>query len=237
MKKIKFFLLHIFFSQNFFSRILRKLFIHKHTTRFFFYKKNGFNFNKVLDIGAYEGNWTKMFKQLYPFSKILMIEANSDKEKILKKIGSYNIAVLGAENNKKVNYYKGENYAETGNSVYLENSEIKFKSEEREIQTLTSLLGPNDSFDLIKMDVQGSELDIIKGGLNIIKNTKFLLIELQNFNYNSGAPRIEVVVSFLKDLDFEFIDVFDLLYSYDGRLIALDGFFINKRFEGLKRIL
>jgi hypothetical protein len=87
------------------------------------------------------------------------------------------------------------------------------------------------------MDVQGSELDIIKGGLNIIKNTKFLLIELQNFSYNSGAPRIEVIVSFLKDLDFEFIDVFDLLYSYNGSLIALDGFFINKRFEGLKRIL
>ena len=65
------------------------------------------------------------------------------------------------------------------------------------------------------MDVQGSELDIIKGGLDIIKNTIFLLLELQTQEYNKGAPRIEEVISFLKDINFEFIDIFDLLYSLD----------------------
>jgi hypothetical protein len=86
------------------------------------------------------------------------------------------------------------------------------------------------------MDVQGSELDIIKGGLDVIKNTKFLLMELQTLEYNKGAPRIENVISYLKDLDFEFIDIFDLLYSKNGHLIQLDGFFINKRFRDSKKI-
>lgn len=231
MDKFLFILLTFFFSQNFLSRMLRKYSKHGHKQRFFFYKKQGLNFQKVLDLGAFEGNWTKMFKRLFPSSQILMVEANSEKEKILSSVGDYKIVLLGAEDNKEVDYYKGQNSAQTGNSMFLENTKIEFKSEKRRTRTLASLLGANECFDLIKMDVQGSELDIIKGGLNIIKNTKFLLIELQMVEYNKGAPKSEEVIFFLKDINFEFIDIFDLFYSNDGRLVQVDGFFINKRFK------
>jgi FkbM family methyltransferase len=225
--------LSFFFSQNFLSRMLRKYSKQGHKQRFFYYKKKGLNLHKVLDVGAFEGNWTKMFKSFFPSSQILMVEANSEKEKILSSIGDYKIALLGAEDNKEVDYYKGQNSAQTGNSIFLENTKIEFKSEKRRTQTLTSLLGANESFDLIKMDVQGSELDIIKGGLNIVKNTKFLLIELQMTEYNKGAPKSEEVISFLKDINFEFIDIFDLLYSNEGCLVQVDGFFVNKKFKEL----
>ena len=213
-----------------------------HTQRFSFYKDKGLNFTKVLDIGAFEGHWTAMFKQLFPLSEVLMVEANFEKEsnlKSLKHLGDYKIALLGAENDKEVDYYKCLDSAiATGNSIFQENTNFKFQSEKRKTQTLNFLLEKNitKEFDLIKMDVQGSELDIIKGGLDVIKNTKFLLMELQTLEYNKGAPRIENVISYLKDLDFEFIDIFDLLYSKNGHLIQLDGFFINKRFRDSKKI-
>ena len=41
----------------------------------------------VLDIGAFEGIWTQNFKNIYPDADVLMIEANEEKEEILKKIG------------------------------------------------------------------------------------------------------------------------------------------------------
>jgi FkbM family methyltransferase len=41
---------------------------------------------------------------------------------------------------------------------------------------------------LVKIDVQGCELDILKGGINIINNAKYLVIELHNIQYNRGAP-------------------------------------------------
>ena len=156
-----------------------------HIQRFSFYKNQGLNFKNVLDIGAFEGHWTVMFKQLFPSSEILMIEANFDKEtnlKSLKHLADYKIVLLGAENNKDVDYYKClDSTIATGNSIFQENTNFKFQSEKRKTQTLNFLLEKNISkeFDLVKMDVQGSELDIIKGGLNIIKNTKFLLMESQ----------------------------------------------------------
>ena len=70
------------------------------------YRNMGLKFDKVLDIGAFEGVWTQNFKNIYPDADVLMIEANEEKEEILKKIGSYKIALLGKENNKEVDYYK-----------------------------------------------------------------------------------------------------------------------------------
>ena len=133
-----------------------------HYKRLIFYKNQGINLKRILDIGACNGLWSKMFKDAFPESDILMIEANSDKEEILRKIGKYKIALLGSEQGKEVNYYKSFNN-DSGNSIYLENTKYLFKPEKRRITTLKSLLD-KDYFDLIKMDVQGSELDIIKGG-------------------------------------------------------------------------
>ena len=80
------------------------------------------------------------------------------------------------------------------------------------------------------MDVQGSELNIIKGALPIIKNTKYLLLELQTYPYNKGAPQIEEVVSYLHSLGFGFVDLFDLMYS-NNHLIQVDGLFINRNIK------
>lgn len=77
------------------------------------------------------------------------------------------------------------------------------------------------------MDVQGAELDIIKGGLPIIKNSKYLLLEMQLLMFNKGAPRIEEVISYLHSIGFKFIDIFDFIYEGSQDLIQIDGLFIN----------
>ena len=199
--------------------------------RFVYYKKLGLDFRKVLDIGAYDGGWTTMFKRIFPESDVLMIEANQEKEQALKSKGNYIIALLGSEDNKQVNYYKCKNsQIATGNSIYEENTFHEFKIEKRKTQKLSSISNIQGSYDLIKIDVQGSELEIIKGGLDLIKNTKFLLLEVSLANYNKGAPKIAEVLNFLDNINFELIDVFDLNYNSDC-LIQFDGFFKNKSFN------
>ena len=195
-----------------------------------YFKKINIDFKKVLDIGAYEGEWTKMFKSFYPEADVLMLEANIDKESFLKDIGQYKIAVLGKEDNKEVDYYKCLDGVPTGNGIYEENTQFKFEPEKRTSTTLTTLLGSNDGYDLIKMDVQGSEKDIIEGSLPIIKNTKFLLLEMQTVQYNKGAPRLSEMIHYLHSIDFEFIDIFDLKYDRDC-LIQMDALFINRDIE------
>ena len=63
-----------------------------HEKRFNHYKNLNVQFKTVLDIGAYEGHWAKLFTSIYPDANVLMIEANTEKENILKQIGNYKIA-------------------------------------------------------------------------------------------------------------------------------------------------
>ena len=201
-----------------------------HRKRLEYYRKVNINFNKVLDIGAYEGEWTKTFKYYYPTADVLMIEANTEKESVLKEIGNYKIAVLGKTDDEEVNYYKCLNGVPTGNGIYPENTDYKFEPEKRKAITLSTLLGSDDGFDLIKMDVQGAERDIIQGSLPIMANTKFLLLELQTVQYTKGTPRFSEMVTYLHDLGFEFVDIFDLKYDRDC-LIEMDCLFINRNVE------
>jgi len=198
-----------------------------HRKRLQYYKDQGSIFNKVLDIGAYEGEFYLMFKEFFPKADILMIEANEEKESRLKSIGPYKIALLGSEDNKEVDYYKCKDGVPTGNGIYRENTQFKFESEKKKSITLPTLLGSDNGYDLIKMDVQGSELDIIKGALPIIKRTDSLLLELQTLEYNKGAPMASDVISYLQGIGFDMVDILNLMYS-ENHLIQVDVLFINR---------
>ena len=40
--------------------------------------------------------------------------------------------------------------------------------------------------DLIKMDIQGAEMDVLKGAQDCLKTCKDLIVELQTVEYNKG---------------------------------------------------
>ena len=63
--------------------------------------------------------------------------------------------------------------------------------------------------------------------MSVINNTKFLLLELQIIEFNKGAPKFYEVMSFLNKINFEIIDMLDLLYSNNGVLIQIDALFKN----------
>ena len=44
--------------------------------------------------------------------------------------------------------------------------------------------------DLVKIDVQGSERDVMQGGMETIRHAKHLIVEMQHMEYNEGAPLV-----------------------------------------------
>lgn len=200
-----------------------------HRKRLSYLKATGVEVRRALDVGAFEGKWTSLLREVYPAAQVMMIDANTDKEALLRAMGDCRIAVLGDTDGKEVDYYKCQDGdAGSGNGIYRENTPFKFAPEKRQCVTLATLLGSDDGFDLIKMDVQGAELDVIRGGISVVRNSRYLLLELQTHNYNLGAPHFEEVVAFLRSEGFGVIDIVDLMYSGD-KLIQVDVLFKNKR--------
>ena len=200
-----------------------------HPKRLAYLRASGVELRRVLDLGAFEGKWTMLLKKVYPEAKVLMVDANTDKEPFLRPLGDFRIAVLGEVDGREVDYFKClDGDAGSGNGIYRENTGYKFGAEKRRCVTLSTLLGSDEGYDLIKMDIQGAELDVIRGGLPIIRNSRFLLLELQTHNYNLGAPHLEEVVAFLHGEGFGVVDIVDLMYSGD-KLIQVDVLFRNRK--------
>jgi hypothetical protein len=57
--------------------------------------------------------------------------------------------------------------------------------------------------DLIKMDVQGAELDIIKGASETLKSVNHVILELQKVEYNKGAPLSDAVIAYMNEIGFD----------------------------------
>lgn len=194
--------------------------------------KSEFNFNPttILDVGANNGWFSDMCKQIWPSSNITLIEANPCFEPILDgKQYDFTICLLGNENKPDVPFYiLKEEPGSTASSIYKEISE--YFSGDKYTTISLPMYRLDDvtiyPFDFIKMDTQGSELDIIKGGINTVKKCKYLLIEVSLVPCNEGAPLKEDVVNYLKSINFKVVST---PYSHylNGKLLQEDLLFEN----------
>lgn len=172
-----------------------------------------------LDIGVCKGHAISfILEQLPSLTKIEMIEANElhrpDLEKISKQFNiPFHIEVLSAEI-KEVTFYLDGRGAEStgpGNSYYLEDTPhyLNTPSEVRITNTLDNMYDDSFIFDLIKMDTQGSELDIIKGGKNLISRTNAIILEENEFRYNFGAPLHSEIKEYMESIGFVLAELLD----------------------------
>jgi hypothetical protein len=55
------------------------------------------------------------------------------------------------------------------------------------------------------MDIQGAEMDVLKGAQECLKTCKDLILELQHVHYNKGAPLVDEVVDYVESLGFKLV--------------------------------
>ena len=198
--------------------------------------KNYFEPKSILDIGANVGQFYNESKNIFPSSYYYLIEGNENCEVVLKTLNvDYSICLL-SDSEKDVEFYirKYEPRC-TGNSIYRENTSFydddQITIEKKKTQTLSFLLN-NKSFDLIKIDVQGSEIDIINGGKDIFKKAKGVLMEVSLIEYNQNAPTKEFVYNYMDKLGFTPIEhIGDINHPLTYELIQQDILFLNKNYD------
>jgi FkbM family methyltransferase len=195
--------------------------------------KNYFEPKSILDIGANVGQFYNESKNIFPSSYYYLIEGNENCEVVLKTLNvDYSICLL-SDSEKDVEFYirKYEPRC-TGNSIYRENTSFydddQITIEKKKTQTLSFLLN-NKSFDLIKIDVQGSEIDIINGGKDIFKKAKGVLMEVSLIEYNQNAPSKEFVYNYMDNLGFSPVEcIGNIGHPITHELIQQDILFLNK---------
>ena len=217
-----------------------------------FLKKLSLEFNPekmvVYDIGSSVLHWSWHVQQIWKHPRIYAFDAmtemklyydtyNETKNAALQF--EYSVGVLCDEDHKRIAFYQNDDFS-GGNSYYKEighpNSHNLFTEThvKHKMGMKLETVVKNRHFplpDLIKIDVQGAELDILKGSMSIINCAKFLIVELQHTEYNRGAPLCNETRDFLIENGWE---VYAEKFSNNGP--DADWCFINRNRNGTPQV-
>jgi FkbM family methyltransferase len=192
-------------------------------------KRRAYEPRFVIDGGAYEANWTAELLEIFPHVPVLMIEAQQQKTPILQAICSqhrnvqHHQAILAAEDGKQLLFSEDETASRGDESTGLTTKLVLSESLGYIIER------DNHPFaDFIKLDVQGYELKVLRGGLKCLKRAEFVLLEVSLLDIGN-EPLILEVMQFMDDFGFQAYDICQFMRRpYDSALYQIDLLFIKK---------
>ena len=197
-------------------------------------KQLGFEPETVIDVGA--GLGTFEIYEAFPKSKYLLIEPIAENEPYLKKIcqylerADYIIAAASKEAGLVPLQVNLSNFIHS----YI-SEEGEASSENFELRTIPAvtldevcktrqLEGPY----LIKVDVDGRELDVLAGATQILQNTELVIVEVTLYVL-ARFEKMSAVINFMKEQGFVAYDIVNLAYRpSDSALFQVDMVFVKK---------
>lgn len=195
-------------------------------------KSLGFAPAVIYDIGAYRGGWTKVAAEVFPDARFALFEANGDHAAGLAACRhKYFIAALGASDGAARPFHVPRAGDVTGASLYVENTSHYARSnlQVREVATVRlDTLAMREKLpapDLVKIDVQGAELEVLAGAAATLAGASALIVEVSLVDYNRGAPLIADVIAALDRDGLRCVDVCEMHRTPANFVLQLDLLF------------
>lgn len=193
----------------------------------------------ILDIGAFQGDFAVQMRKIFEDAHIKMIEPLDAQKQVLENICKeledveYVQALVG-EDERTVDFHyidvvKHPQFNQTGSSKYKENNSYPFETKQMQQTTLDKLLQDDPhKYQLLKMDVQGAELDVLSGAKNTLKDVEVILMEVSLVNYNESAPLVRDVLNTMHYLGFVLFDIADeIRVGQNDDLFQVDAIFLR----------
>ncbi len=194
-------------------------------------RRRGLKIEIVYDIGARLGWWTETVRPSLPGARFFLFEANDMHAKALQETGERHFAELLSSEEKLVEFYAtgapGDSYFREATGHYAGVTPTT-----RRATTLDRVIETHDLPypDLIKVDVQGAELDVLRGGRKALDNARLVLLECPIVEYNEGAPTIDEYFRFMDERSFTPVDFLGRTWL-NGRVIQIDVLFADVRVD------
>lgn len=171
----------------------------------------GFDARVIVDVGAYVGKFAQMVQTVWPASRVIMFEPQPDKQAGLEALVRSNPhialrqAVLGATTGEDIEF----RLHESASSMKQFRSDPGVPSLKLKTIALDEALQgtPFEKPDLVKIDVQGAEMEVIAGGQRTIDAAQAVILELSVVEEYSGAPLFHEMINFMGQRGFRVYDI------------------------------
>ena len=187
--------------------------------------------NVIYDVGANKGDWTRKYSEKLLGVEFHMFEAMPCSKPTNTRGYWHNVA-LGKNQSEQKDFFISPHLGGPGNSFYKENSEL-YKDANQKISLKTHELDRYSTTsgirmpDFIKIDTQGSELDVLEGAKECLKNCIAVMSEVPVVKYNKGAPLMPDYIYFMKSHGMIPIGI-EEIHILDSMLVQLDVLFVKE---------
>ena len=170
----------------------------------------GFKPRSILDVGANKGDWSRMAAEVYPNASFLLIEPQHEMHLHLEQF---------CRDFPKARWVEAGSGATEGEltltiwddmegSSFLpeENTPLTIGKKRRSVKivTIDSLYDcKTDLPDLVKLDVQGFELEALKGAQMLFGRTELFILEVSLYECTPHCPLFSEVVGFMTQRGYE----------------------------------
>jgi FkbM family methyltransferase len=173
--------------------------------------RQGFNPGLVFDVGAYRGDFARVCKKIWPATQVACFEPQHSILPALRRYASTTPQVhvfeflLGPEESNQVVL----NEADTASSILLEKDGPKHPIAMYKMRTVDSVIESETQRapDFLKLDVQGYELEVLKGATSYLNEIQVILAELNFLDLHEGISLIDEVVRWLAERGWVAFDI------------------------------
>jgi len=202
------------------------------------FKAKGFHPSCIFDVGGSNGTWSRKIMPLFPQANFHIFEplaeiASSYLEPIKHLIDTNENATLhkvavGKESGTRTFNHREDNPS-ASTSIKVGNKSL-YRQVRLPMVTLDSIIGAHSPIpDFIKIDIQGGELDVLKGCRSNLCKVQLLLLETWlSRGYGQNTPLLGELMNFLVPFGFHVFEVGDSWRNKNGSLISQDFYFVNE---------
>jgi len=199
-----------------------------------------YNFKTIIDIGANEGQFAHKMRKLFPDAQIISFEPLPLVYKKLtdsfikdQKFSSYNIAL--GENEENAVMWLNE-YSPSSSLLKMKQHIDHFNFARSQSAVNVKVVPLDQVLELskielpylVKIDVQGFEEFVIKGGRNIISNATMVIAEVSFIQLYDGHLLYDGIYFLMKELGFRYAGNYLQLRSpVNNEILQADAIFLK----------
>jgi FkbM family methyltransferase len=184
----------------------------------------------VLDIGAATGQWTRLALKHWPRARYFLIEPLEERQAELDRLRqehpnvSYVLAAAGAGAGQLP---FGILPDQLDGSSFLYGNVFRTVSVMAVDDLLQSATVEQPQF--MKLDVQGYEMEVLRGASRTLKSCPLVLLELQFFRFTPSMKLIHESIEWMAEQSFRPYEIVDILRRpYDGAMGQCDILFVQE---------
>lgn len=195
---------------------------------------NGLDINTVIDVGAAFGNWTRVCIEVFPQAQYVLVEPLPQYDTYLSSLchqyqNVTRIKAAVSDHSGQATFFFHADWV--GSSLLQETEGPQIDDRAIHVQTVRlddlveqqKLTGPF----LLKIDVQGAELQVLSGATNILRQAEYILVETSLFKFFKDGPLLQEVIGYLQQHNFVVYDILNPQYRpLDNALGQVDLVFV-----------